>query len=283
MKSVKSILVLLVILAALLPIANAQVAVKSFELNPQTVSPGDELSLYISVENVGDDDLENVMVSLDLTQVPFAPVESSNEKVIDKINDHDSERANFRLRALPDAEPALYKIPVVLSHDDVSKTSVIGVEVKAAPSLDLILDESELVKVNDQGKVTIKFVNNGLTQVKFLKATLAPSPLYKIISPDTMYIGDVDVGDFQTEDFTIIANIDDPILTFNLEYRDANNNEFTSSQLVPLKVYTEEEAKQLGLVQNKSSSSLLIIALIAIIAGFFIYRRIRRKRRQHEI
>lgn len=278
-----NILVLLTVALALLPAVNAQVTIESFDLSPQTVSPGEELNLHLSVENVGDENLKNVIVTLDLATQPFIPVGSSNEKVIGEIDDHDSEKINFRLRALPDAEPSLYKIPITLTHGDVSKTSLIGVEVKAVPSLDIIMDESEVLKVHDNGKVTIKFVNDGLTQIKFLKVTLVESPLYQIISPGSIYIGEVDVGDFQTEEFTIVANIDDPILTLNLEYRDANNNQFSSTKLVPLQVYSEEEAQQLGLNQNKSSKSFLLIAVVIVLAGFIIYRRIKRKRKQHEI
>ena len=277
MKAVKIVISILLLAMMVMPMVSAQVAVSSFTLSPQKVLPGSETEIGITLENVGDEDIENVLVTLDLSEVPFVPVGSANEKIIDEINDGDKEKVMFQVKALPDAQPSTYKIPVVVSYAGASKTSLISVEVTADAHLDLLLEKSELVKVNDNGKVTLKFVNDGLAQVKNLKITLQESPLYEATSPSTLYIGDVDVGDFETEEFTIIAKAEDPILTVKLEYRDAANNQFAESKLIKIPVYTEEEAKQLGLVQSNSMTMPIVVVLVAI-AGIVIYRRRKKKK-----
>ncbi len=277
MKAVKMLLSILLLAMMMIPMVNAQVAVSSFTLSPQKVIPGGETSIDLTLENVGDENIENIIVTMDLTDVPFVPVGSSNEKIIDEINDGDEERVSFRVKALATAEPSVYKIPVVINYDGASKTSLISVEVTADAHLDLLLEKSELVKVNDNGKVTLKFVNDGLAQVKNLKITLQESPLYEITSPSTLYIGDVDIGDFETEEFTLIAKAEDPILAVELEYRDAANNQFTESKLIKIPVYNQEEAKQLGLV--KSSSMIWpIVAVVLLIAAILIYRKRKKKK-----
>ena len=281
MKAVKILLSVLLLAMMVIPLVNAQVAVSSFTLYPQTVIPGEETSIDITLENVGDLDIENVLVTIDLSNVPFVPVDSSNEKIIDEIDGKDEERVTFRVKALSTAEPSIYKIPVVISYGGASKTSLISIEINAKAHLDMLLEKSEVVKVNDNGKVTLKFVNDGLAQVKNLKITLKESPLYQITSPNTLYIGEVDVGDFETEEFTIIPLSEDPILTVEMEYRDAANNLFKESKLIKIPVYTEEEAKQLGLVKNNNTLMIIVIAVLMLVAGILLYRR--RKKRKNAL
>ena len=278
-----AVMVLLMIVMAA-PLANAQVAVGSFTLSPEKVLPGSETNIVLTLENVGNVDIKNVVVTLDLSEVPFVPVGSSNEKIIDKINDRDEEKINFRIRALPEAPPSSYKIPVIISYEGsssyegASKTSLISVEVTADAHLELFLDKSELVKVNDHGKVTLKFVNDGLIKIKNLKITLKELPLYKINSPRTLYLGEVDVGDFETEDFVIIPLVKDPLLAVEVEYIDTANNPFQELKLLKIPVYTEEEAKQLGLVKNNSSKILFIILFILVFGAILLYRRRKKKK-----
>jgi len=270
--------ILLILLALfVIPLVSAEVAIRSFDTTPAKVAPGEQIQLKLVLENVGDRDIDGILVNLDLSDVPFAPLGSSTEKLIDKIDEDDEETIFFEMVALPNAESQIYKIPVKISYNNTVKNSLISIEVSAKASLDVILEISDIVKVNDQGKITVKFINNGLTQIKFLKVTLKQNPAYEILSTNTVYIGEVDVDDFETEEFNIIPKIKNPQLSFEINYRDANNNEFTEVKYVNLNVYTEEEAKQLGLVKGNTFFTILIPIIIIIII-FIVYRRIRRKK-----
>src|SRR3989344_4116682 len=195
----------------------------------------------------------------------------------DRIRDDDEETVRFDLVVLPDASPQIYKIPIKISYNDTIKTSLISLEVTAIAKLDLILEESELVKVNDKGTVTLKFVNSGLTQIKFLKVTLPDGLSYEILSPKSLYIGEVDIDDFETEEFLIISKIKNPQLVINLEYTDSNNNEFKETKSLDLNVYSLEEAKQLGLIKT-NFTGIWIILVILIVVGIVLYRIFRRKK-----
>ena len=262
---------ILLLILLTIPLVSAQIAVQSFSATPEQVSPGERVELRVTLENVGNDDIRNILVNIDLSEVPFAPLRSSTEQIIDKIKEDDEETVLFELVALPDASSQIYKIPIKISYNETSKSSLISLEVSAEAKLDLILEESEIIKVNDKGAVTLKFVNNGLTQIKFLKVILQDSPYYEILSPSSLYIGEVDVDDFETEEFVIISKVK------NLEYTDSNNNEFKETRYVNLNVYTLEEAKQLGLVKS-NFSGIWTVLVIFLVVGIIAYKIIRRKK-----
>jgi hypothetical protein len=270
-------LLLFMLVLLMIPLVSAQIAVQSFSANPEKVSPGNQVELRVALENVGDDDIKDVLVSLDLSNVPFAPLHSSSEKIIDRIRDGDEETVRFDLVVLPDASPQIYKIPIEISYNDTIKSSLISIEVSAQAKLDVMLEESELIKVNDKGTVILKFINNGLTQIKFLKVTLQDSPSYETLSPKSLYVGEVDIDDFETEDFLIISKVKNPQLVIALEYTDSNNNEFKETRYVNLNVYTLEEAKQLGLVKA-NFAGIWIFFILFIIILIILYRIFRRKK-----
>ena len=279
MKSTNLLILILITLALVAPAAKAQIAIGQFTSNPDAVSPGEPVSLELILENFGEEDIEDVAVALDLTQAPFAPLGSSSEKIIDEIKENENEAVNFVIKALPNAAPGTYKIPVIITHSQVSKTSFISIEVYSDAKLDVLIDNTELVKVNDQGKVTLKFVNNGFSKISFLKVTLLESPFYEILSPQTLYVGEVDVADFETEEYTLIAKKEDPILLLTLEYRDAQNDYKVVPKLVELSIYSEQEAEQLGLNESNGSFSAVIVGLVILILLVFLYRRRKRKKK----
>ena len=268
------LLIFLITLAAV----HAQIAIESFSSNPNAVQPGEEIEVEINLENVGEDDIENILVSLDLTDLPFAPIESSTEKIIDEIRDGDQETVSFQLVALSSAEAKTYKVPVTLTYENTTKSSLISLEVTTDANVNILLESSDLVIVDEQGAVTIKMVNEGLTQVKFLQVSLLESSQYDILSPSSVYVGEIDTGDFETEEFTILPKTEDPELKFKLEYRDTNNQAFEEEQKITVKVYSAEDAVKLGLVkQSNSFTGILIFVVIALALGAWIRRKIKKK------
>lgn len=269
-------IIIFLIFVLLLPLVQAQISIESFSSSPSKVLPGGKLRLSITLENIGENDTSNIIVKLDLSQVPFAPLGSSNEEGISKIKEDDQYVVNFDLIALPNAESQIYKVPVEISFGDIKKTSLISLEVSPKINLDLILDNSDLIKVNDLGKVNLKFVNNGLSQIKSLKVSLQNSPAYEILSTSSVYIGEIDIDDFETEEFTIIPKVNNPQLVFDLTYRDVNNNEFKETKLLGLNVYTEEQAQQLGLVSQSFNWFFVVLLFVVLILVYF-YRRAKKR------
>ena len=273
--------IFLILVLVTIGTVHAEITIDSFSSTPDTVQPGEDLEVRLNLENVGDDDIESVVVSIDLSNVPFAPIESSTEKVIDKIRDGDQESVSFELVALSSAEAQTYKIPVTITYENTTKTSLISLEVVTDASLDILLESSDLIVENEQGAVTIKIVNEGLNQIKFLQVTLLDSSEYEILSPSSLYIGEIDTGDFDTEEFTIIPTSKDPELSFKLEYRDANNQAFAEEKQITVKVYSTEQATQLGLVKQGNPLTWILIFVVLALGILVWIRRKKHKKNVH--
>lgn len=272
----KAITVILVMLI-MMNIANAQIAINSFNAVPSVISPGKQVQVTLDIENVGSEDIEDIVVKLDLTNVPFAPYNSASEKVIDELNEDDNIQVVFDLIVLPDASSEIYKIPVEINHGTIKQSSLVSLSVAGDARLDVVLENSEVVKIGDRGNVIVKFINNGLTDIKFLTVKLNSNSNYELLTPDTVYIGQVDVDDFETAEFEILAKNKNPEMLFTVSYKDANNREFSQSKLVRLNVYDMETAKQLGLIQS-SILGYIAVPIVILLIGWFWYRR-RKKRK----
>lgn len=268
---------ILIILALLVQLVNAEIGVVEVISRPAKVSPGEQFSLSIILENLDDNDIKNIVVKLDLNNLPFAPLDSATEQVLDEIEGDDSRQVNFKLITLPDAESKIYKIPLKIIYNTTIKDTLISVNVESKPKLDLILDNSEIVKIDDKGRVTIQLINLGLTEIKSLRLTLLQNPDYEILSTNVLYINKIDVEDFETAEFTIIPKTKNPRLMFNLAYMDKNNNEYAENKQLSLNVYTLEEAKKLGLVKNNIFLTILI-PIIVLLLIYFIYRKLRKRK-----
>ena len=89
--------------------------------------------------------MRSVEISLDLSTLPFAPFESSNEQNIDKIDEDETELFSFQIMALTQAEAGVYKIPVKINYYDENsikqpeKTSIISIKVTAKPIIVFLL------------------------------------------------------------------------------------------------------------------------------------------------
>lgn len=275
----KTQLFILFFLLTLLSTVSAQIAIDSFSAD--SVQPGEELELKMTLENVGDEDIQNILVSIDLTDLPFAPRESSSEQIIEEIEEDEQESLSFQLQALSTAQANIYNIPVTISYENTTKDSVVSIEVYTEASIEVLVENQEILMQNEQGKVTVKIINTGLTQIQFVQLSLKESSDYEILSSSTAYIGDIDSADFETEDFTIIPLKKNTELEIEVEYRDAKNEIFTENQEIALTIYTEEQAQELGLTEPSHSLTWTLILFAVVIIIIVLWRRKRKKKHDY--
>ncbi len=276
----KSIILLLMFLLVIGLATAGPVSIKSVSTS-QDIGPGEIAEVSISLENQGKSKVENILVSLDLKDAPFIPVNSAAEKLIDELNKNDIDTLTFSLKSLPEAKPGLYKIPVKISYENTVQETVIGISIKAAPELDIAIEETTLHIAESKGEVTVRVVNRGLTEAKFLNVKLFNSVSYDIISSDSFYIGNIEPDDFETVVFELFLK--EPITSLNIqiEYKDLNNNLIQENVALPMTIYSREEALKIGLIQE-SNAFLTIIIIIALIALIFLYRRYKKNKKLRE-
>src|SRR3989344_1864668 len=284
-KMVKSKFILFVILLLLISNVSA-LTILSSSTNPSVITQGGSATLTLVLDNALEDDLENIRISLDLSnpQIPISPIESSTEVVLDKLDEGEQRSANFNIIILPGAKAGIYKIPVNISYfvegqnTSIQKIELIGVQVNSDPKLRVVSEG--LIIQNLESKIEIKIVNEGLSDINYVSVELSDIPGIRVVSSKYEYLGTIESDDFDSVEFTMFSLenfgslIAVPVI---IKYRDALNYEFTKQETVLVPVYTQEEAQKVGLVESPNYIYLLILVLIIC---FLIYRSIKKKRKK---
>ncbi len=258
-------------------------SLESIKSAPEKLTPGEISIISIKLKNNADAVLRFININLGLVmaastgyvELPFTPVGESNLKTIYQLQPGEEKTVEFSLMADPDAEAKPYKIPLMISYYDLTgmmynKSNIIGLIIGSEPELSVDVDANELKK-GANSKVSIRLVNKGLTNIKFLTSILADSKDYEIISSKEVYVGKIDSDDYQTADYTLNVKKtkDNKVaLPLTIEYMDANNQKYT-------------EQKELSVAVSGSGShisfGMVVFIVICAVIGYFVYRRWEKK------
>ncbi|MFH1133415.1 MAG: COG1361 S-layer family protein [Nanoarchaeota archaeon] len=272
-------------------------AIDQVEMTPQSVEPGQTVQVSIKVRNIADALLRNIKVNLDIKallqtatsityeELPFTPVDSTNEKVVKSLKAGEQTAVVFSLMVDPTASPKVYKLPIVVHYTDdygrnTSRTFYTSMVVTSKPSLAIQLEKADLLTANSKGKVIVKFINKGLNRVKFLDATIGTQSNYDLLSAKESYIGNIDSDDYETLEIELFVKPDGDklVIPVAVSYMDENNNAYQQSKDIEVRLYTAEEIGKLGL-KPKSSLPVVLIVIALVVVGIIIFRLTRRKKR----
>ncbi|MBU0758050.1 MAG: COG1361 S-layer family protein [Nanoarchaeota archaeon] len=287
---------------------DATISIESVVTEPEKIRPGEPAKVKIKLKNMADSDMVDVSLKFDLglstvslpatisslslyDSVPFAPLGSATEKKIKRIKPNEEVTFTYDIISYSNAEPRVYKIPIQIKYYDelgteITKNDIVGLMVGIKPDLTVLIDETDLYVGKYNGEVSLRLINKGFTDVKFLDVYLEETDEFEILSPKEVYIGNVDSDDYETADFKIFIITGDEkseskseksiSLPISIEYKDANNIAYSDSMDIELKLYS---AKKLGISNGNSNNTFLIILAVVVI-GYFIYRGIRKKNRK---
>ncbi len=278
-----SIIFLLVIISSISAVSVVDVA-----STPLEVVPGEIVHINVEIENIFEYDIYNLNVKLDLSSfdVPFAPFQSSSERFLDKLKDGEDEKFGFKLIALPSASSGIYKIPVQITYEDedgqfFTKSELISVTINAEPELRVSLElEAPLIK-GQENKFSIKIINSGLSDVKFVYLSVSDALGINFLSEREQYIGDVDSDDFDSVSFkAYISESSSNLITLpvTIKFRDSTNKEFILPKTVTLNIYSLENAQELGLVK-KPNYTIYFVGVILIL-WYFIRKYLKKRKRR---
>jgi len=263
----------------------AAVSITDVSSTPTEVAPGKIVDVVIEIENIFDDDVTNLNIKLDLfgENVPFAPYQSSSEKFLDELDKGDEEDFKFKLITLPATRTGIYKILVKISYnykgENYTKEELISITVNSEPELKVSLDDSVVLIKGRENSFTLKIINSGLADVKFLYVSVSDAPGLRFLNEKEQYIGDIDSDDFDNVDYNVFVKADAANsinLPFTLTFLDATNKEFTESTNLILKTYSFKEAAELGLVDKPKIILPLVISLLII--GYIVYRILKKRK-----
>ncbi len=279
---------------------DANIGIESIETAPSVILPGKTFDLKIRLKNLADSVMKDVSIKLDLMlssisagtatsttkseildALPFAPINSATEKKVRNIKPGDEVIFSYSLIAYPDADSKVYKIPIELNFYDslgneYTQNDVIGVVVTAQPDITAVLQENTFTGKDSKGTVTVKFVNKGLTNIKFLNVHLGKSDDYTILSPDEVYIGNIDSDDYETADFDLLlkTNKSDIPLPIHYDYMDSDNDVISQDKV--LSINLDE-----GTGASGSNTTVIVIVAAALAVIIFLIILAARKRRKH--
>jgi len=247
-----------------------------------SIYPGEEGKVGIDLKNNNNFDTEFVSIELNLEKLPFVAVGSS-EKSIDEIDEDDKESVTFTVRPSTGIIPGDYEIPYTLKYTNVdtevvtTKTGSFGLRVNAKTELAFSVESKNNV-IAQKGKLTLKIVNKGLGEVKFVSIQVFPQG-YDLLSADTIYIGNIASDDSDTASFDVFFNTLSPSIYAKITYKDLDNKDQSQTINLPVNVYTEEKALELGIIQ-KSNTGLYVGIVIGVILIWFVYRKIKKRNKK---
>lgn len=258
--------------------------------SPDEFSPGGDGIVSITLKNTENVVVRNIAVQLGLVtmsqstvvDLPFIPTSSATEQRISRLNPNEVSTITFPIKAYPSASPGFYKLPLSISfYDDqgskTEKQDLVGLVVKSVPELMVYLEKNTISQAGQTGDVTLKFVNKGVNDLKFLDVSLQESDSYNILSNTQEYIGDLDSDDYRSETFTIVPDSKDLDLNVLVSYKDENNIEFSESIIVPFSVVKNMDDGN----KSPSFSTILLIIILLLVLVFWI-RRKRRAKKHHK-
>lgn len=276
--------------------------IEDIDISPEDVPPGSIATLTIKVKNIADSYLDDIKItadylettklaaSVDRHEIPLTPFKDTNEKVIEHLLSDQEKIINFDFIIDPDAKPGVYKLPLTIKYVDAtganySKSSLVGVVVGDAPDMITHISDTDIYSAGNKGTVTVEFVNKGLTDIKLLYIALMDNPNeYTILSPKEVYVGNIDSDDYETADFDLYVPStvkDHSTLRLNVEYRD-NNNKLHQEQLeLPLKLYSESDAKKYGYVASSGSTVKILFLIILVVVAFFAWKWWKKRKKKN--
>jgi len=264
---------------------DAVISIDSVSTGKDDLEPGAKGTLKIKITNTADSALKDIKATVDFGDKKFVTIGSINEKNIYSLDSKQSYEFSFDILVNPETAAGVYQVPLKISYSDklgsrYTRNGTIGLVVNAKPDISVTLDETEIYSSKMAGEVVVKVVNKGVTDIKFVNMKLLGSESYRILSNREAYLGNIDSDDFETADFRIYVSSKENEfkLPFVLEYKDANNNEYSDNFEIEVPLFSSSEAKKLGLAQN-SSKFTWIIAIAVLAVGFFFYRKYRKKKK----
>lgn len=260
-----------------------------------TLLPGKDGRVGIEIENNENFDIEDITIQLVLgsllpegtiVSLPFTIVGSS-EKDVDDIDEDDRERVSFNLRASTNIAPGDYNIPYILTYtnadtnNEEEKTGSFSISVSAETEIDFSVEtkgeETDSAIVGKEGRVTLEIINQGLGEIKSVGVQIFPQG-FSLLSKDKVFVGTVDSDDTDTASFDVIFESKRPTLNAKVTFKDFDNNEQTQTVNLPFRVFTEEEALEMGLIK-KNQTRMIIGIVVAFIIAWIVYRKIKKRRK----
>jgi len=254
--------------------------IRNISTNPDFLVPGEPATLKMSVENTGNQFVNDIVITFNSTDKIFLMNDISQVK-IPRLESGEFEDISFDIIALPSAAEGVDNPKITIDYvnhigEEREDVGEIGLAIKGVPGIFAKIESTGIYKGNDLGSVTIKFVNNGLGDAKYLTVQMQESKIMILYQVIQNILGIWIKMIFESVDFKIKLNKEkDTTLLLNINYKDSLNEDYSKEFNLPLKLRSADE---LGIKTNGTSTIIVVIIIIALIA-YFVYRKYKKKKK----
>jgi len=255
---------------------DAVLNVIDYSIEPEEVSPGQPVKVSLSLKNYADSYLRDVSVRLALDKSGFVPYKSPDYKVLKQVDAYNTAVVEFDIISDKSLESKVHSIPVEISYLDnfgsrYVRNSSLGLIVKDELNYILNIDQTEVFSEKDTGSVVFSFYNTGTSDINFATLEMLESEDYEILSPQLVYLGNVESDDFESGEFKVYLRKVKREIEFKLriKYKDNYNKEYTKLVVLPLKIYSEKDAVKYNLKAAESKASQILYGMIGVLVLAF--------------
>jgi hypothetical protein len=260
---------------------DAVLVIDEYDIAPSPIVPGQMFEVRMKLRNAGRIAVKNLDVGIDLEDGKFSTIGTGTKQRVKYVGAGETTEVTFTLASDTSTEVRLYTVPVSLMYQDdrnkdYTDTARISLVVNAEPELSMTVDATDYEKKTKPGTVSLKVVNKGVVDLKYLTVVLIKTPEYEILSPSNeAYVGNLDSDDFETVDFIVKPLVDSPRLKVALEFKDPYNVDFREQWDLPLRIITE---KELG--KKKPPYALIALGIIVVLGVIYWWRKKGKKKRR---
>jgi hypothetical protein len=240
---------------------------------PEMLPIGKLSTININIQNNAESIIKDVLAEIKVENMPIAPAGGVTIKKIRDLAKGDTGNIAFDIMTMPDTTPGLYKIPLSINYTDSSGdkksfSTYIALMISDKPSYYVIVESMQ--SSGSTKDITLKFVNNGASDLKFFNVEVLDSKQVKVKSNNLIYIGDLGSDDYLTETFSAQISSSKTTIPLKITYKDALNNDYTDYVNV-----TWDTSK----IKDTTSRSILPLIIIVLLVGGYLYYRYRKKKK----
>ncbi|WP_319506537.1 COG1361 S-layer family protein [uncultured Methanolobus sp.] len=237
--------ILLLMLILILSITSASAAISAgasgieadlMTQSPNPARPGETVELTFSVQNIGSNDLTDVVVKIE-PEYPFSQV--SGESLTKTISflearqdDEDATLVKFKLKVDADVAEDIYEIDVVVSDSDrdSSVSTTVDVDIQGKEYAQVVTISESNIDVATVEPIEFVITNTGSSPLKNMAVSWDESTgiILPVYSSNTKYISYLDVSESVTVAYSVMADVNaDPglyQLDITLEFEDYDSN-----------------------------------------------------------
>ena len=187
---------------------NTLVEIRSVQViaNSSQVEPGEAFKMAVSLENVGDNEIKWLKLTLNPSDKALVPLSSDSERIFKDLSQGMEGDAEFWFSMEKDAPIKNYPIDLILNYMDergveYNETKLVGIAAAGRANLDIAKKTTEPVRITENVPftLTVKIENTGTGDAKGVTARLESG-----LEGDTLaYLGEIKKDDYSNAIFTL--------------------------------------------------------------------------------